>query len=77
MIISQGSDCFSSVINRLENIETPFSRFYSYDMERSVRVSFSITCYMHFFIYLDRSTLFKDRSIYFFSLKNLFFSGAT
>ncbi|XP_066339608.1 uncharacterized protein [Miscanthus floridulus] len=34
----KGSDCFSSVINRLENIETPFSRFYSYDVERSVRV---------------------------------------
>ena len=50
VIISQGSDRFSSVINRLENIETPFSRFYSYDVERSVRVSFSIICYIYAFL---------------------------
>ncbi|CAN6381365.1 unnamed protein product [Urochloa humidicola] len=34
----KGSDHFDSVINRVKNIETPFSTFYSYDVEESVHV---------------------------------------
>ncbi|CAL4984407.1 unnamed protein product [Urochloa decumbens] len=34
----KGSDDFDAVINRLKNIETPFSTFYSYDVEESVHI---------------------------------------